>query len=343
MLKIGIIGGGFTGDMHAQCYKSLSERCEIKGIADVNTGRAKELERKFKVRIYRSAQGLLDAKDVDVIDVCLPTYLHKEYVLKAIRSGKHVLCEKPIALTVKDGEDMVKAAKKAKVKFMVAHVIRFWPEYVYLKELVKQNELGKLRSITLIRLSPRPAWSWQNWIQQPQKSGGALTDLHIHDTDFLLYLLGWPKKISSYAVKSKYGWDHVFSTFYYGNGAIANLEGGWDMSDNYPFTMAFTANFEKGSVEYNSRHNIFNIYKGGEKIESPKLAQGITVEGSIGNVASLGGYVKEIEYFLNLCVNKKVPKVITPEDAVTSLRFIKEELKAVDLSYSVIRSIPGKS
>ena len=327
MLKVGIIGGGFTGDMHAQCYKAFPGRCEIKGIVDVNPKRAKDLEEKFKVRIYRDAQELIDEKDVDVIDVCLPTYLHKEYVLKAARARKHVLCEKPIALTVKDGEEMVKATKKANVKFMIAHVIRFWPEYVCLKELVKRKELGRLKSITLTRLAARPICSWKNWMQKSEKSGGAFIDLHIHDTDFARYLLGWPKKISSYAVKTKYGWDHVFSTFYYMNGVIANLEGGWDMSDNYPFTMAFTANFDEGTVEYNNRHNIFNIYKVGGKTELLKLSEEITAEGSIGNVASLGGYLKEIEYFLDLCSGKKVSKIITPEDAVMSLRLIQEELK----------------
>ena len=205
MLKIGIIGGGFIGDMHAQCYKALPGHCEIKGIADIKAEKARELEKKFKVMIYRDAQTLIDNKDVDIIDICLPTYLHREYVIKAAKAGKHVLCEKPIALTVKDGKEMVNVTKTAGVKFMVAHVIRFWPEYVYLKELIKQKELGRLKSITLARLAARPVWSWQNWMQQPQKSGGALLDLHIHDTDFLLYVLGWPEKISSYAVKSKYG------------------------------------------------------------------------------------------------------------------------------------------
>jgi len=327
MLRVGIIGGGFIGDMHAQCYKALPKRCEIKGIADVNTKNAKKFQKKFKVKIYPDAFSLIGDKGIDIIDICLPTYLHKEYVIKAAKAGKHVLCEKPIALTIKDGEKMVEAAKKAKVKFMVAHVIRFWPEYAYLKKLVKQKKLGRLKSITLTRLTSRPAWSWQNWIQQPKKSGGAFTDLHIHDTDFALYLLGWPKKISSYAVKSKYGWDHVFSTFYYKSGIIANLEAGWDMSGNYPFTMAFIANFEKGTVEYNSRHRIFNIYKTNGGIESPKFATEITAEESIGNIASLGGYIKEIEYFLDLCAGKSVPKVITPEDALTSLKLITEELR----------------
>lgn len=330
MLKIGIIGAGFTGDMHARCYKALPGRCELKGISDVNIERVKRFQKKFKIKIYPDAQSLIDDKDIDIVDVCLPTYLHKEYTIKAAESGKHILCEKPIALTVKDGEEMVNAAKKAKVKFMVAHVIRFWPEYVYLKDIVRRRELGNLRSIVLTRLSARPSWSWQNWLQHPQKSGGALLDLHIHDTDFVFYLLGWPDRISSYGVKSKYGWDHVFSTFYYKRGVIAQIEGGWDMSDRYPFTMAFIANFERGTVEYSSQQNKFNVFKLGKNTESPRINEDITAEGSIGNISSLGGYIKEIEYFLDLCWGKKVPRIITPEDALMSLKLIKKELKEAE-------------
>ena len=73
------------------------------------------------------------------------------------------------------------------------------------------------------------------------------------------------------------------------------------MSGNYPFTMVFTVNFEKGSIEYNIRHSIFNIYRAGREIESPKFSGELTAEGSIGNISTLGGYIKEIEYFLDLC------------------------------------------
>lgn len=330
MFKVGIIGAGFMGEMHAQCYKALPDKCELKAIADLRSEKARLFEEKFQVKTYSQAEELIGRKDIDIIDVCLPTYLHKEYVLKAIKAGKNVLCEKPIALTIKEGEEMVQAAKEAGVKFMIAQVIRFWPEYVYLKELYDRKELGKLKSFVMTRLSPRPVWGWENWLQQPLKSGGALVDLHIHDTDYCLYFLDWPKKISSRGNKTKFGWDHVFSTFTYRGGVVASLEGGWDMPDKFPFTMAFTANFEKGTVEYNSRHNIFNIYKTTGETESPKLGVEMEAKGTGGNISSLGGYVKEIEYFLNYCLGQDVPKIITPEEAVESLRLVLEEMKLAD-------------
>ena len=327
MLKVGIIGAGFMGEMHAQCYKAIPEKCELKALADLRNDKARLFEEKFKVKVYSQAEELINEKDIDIVDVCLPTYLHHQYVLKAIRAGKNVLCEKPIALTVKDGKEMVAAAKKARVKFMVAQVIRFWPEYVYLKELYDRKELGNLKSISMTRLSPRPVWGWENWLQQPVKSGGAFLDLHIHDTDFCLYLLGWPEKISSRGVKTKFGWDHVFSTFTYRAGVAAAMEGGWDMPDKFPFTMAFTANFEKGTVEYNSRHNIFNIYKSDGQIESPKLGVEMEAKGTGGNISNLGGYFKEIEYFLKYCQGEDVPSIITPQEPVESLRLVLEEMK----------------
>jgi predicted dehydrogenase len=213
---------------------------------------------------------------------------------------------------------------------MVAQVIRFWPEYVFLKDLYDRKELGKLKSIIMTRLSARPVWGWENWLQQPLKSGGALVDLHIHDTDYCLYLLGWPEKISSRGVKTKFGWDHIFSTFTYRGGAVATLEGGWDMPDKFPFTMAFIANFEKGTVEYNSRHNIFNIYKTTGEIESPKLGVEMEAKGTGGNISSLGGYFKEIEYFLEVCQGEKVPSIITPREPVESLRLALEEMKIAE-------------
>jgi len=79
---------------------------------------------------------------------------------------------------------------------MVAQVIRFWPEYVKLKEIFDSGSLGKMVSISCARLSPTPTWAWNNWLLDSERSGGALLDLHIHDTDFLLYLLGKPQKAS---------------------------------------------------------------------------------------------------------------------------------------------------
>jgi len=134
MVKVGIVGAGFMGSMHANVYNLLPDS-KIAGIADIRGEKAKSLAAKFKTIPYYDPQQMIEKQDITVIDICLPTFLHKEYVIKAAEMGKDVLCEKPIALTVEDANEMITACKKNRVRFMVAHVIRFWDEYRFLKEV----------------------------------------------------------------------------------------------------------------------------------------------------------------------------------------------------------------
>ena len=114
-----------------------------------------------------------------MVDVCLPTDLHAEVTVAALEAGKHVLCEKPMALTVAECDRMVAAAKASGRFLMIAHCIRFWPEYIALKEIVDSGQYGKVTSALFRRISGLPKWS--EWFPNPQRSGGAILDLHIHD------------------------------------------------------------------------------------------------------------------------------------------------------------------
>ena len=268
MTKIGIVGCGFIGGVHFSAY------CKIKGaklvaVCDRDLNRANNLINGIssggnlsveaarpvsfntsEVKIYANLDEMLNDPEVEIIDVCLPTYLHKEAVIKAAKAGKHILCEKPMTLSLKDADEMINTAKKAKVKFMVAHVIRFWPEYVVLTELITKNSMGKLLEANFQRHSPTPTWTWNNWILDEKKSLSAAVDLHIHDTDYILYICGTPKTISSIGVKGKVtkGVDHIMTEYNYGKGPKIFAEGGWAYGSKYPFRMAFWALFEKGRI-----------------------------------------------------------------------------------------------
>jgi len=132
MVKVAIVGAGFMGRMHAQVYRNLN-KAKLAAIADSDLEKAQLLADKYEATAYSSMEELLNKEDIDAVDICLPTFLHKEYVIKAARAGKDILCEKPIALTVEDAEEMIQAAKINKVKLMIAQVISFWLEYVKLK------------------------------------------------------------------------------------------------------------------------------------------------------------------------------------------------------------------
>jgi len=333
MVKVAIIGAGFMGRMHAQVYRNLN-RAKLTAIADSDLEKARLLADKYEATAYFSLEELLNEENIDAVDICLPTFLHKEYVIKAAQRGKDILCEKPIALTLEDAEEMIQTAKKARVKLMIAQVIRFWPEYVKLKKIYKTGELGRLLSITLTRLSPTPTWVWDNWATDVKRSGGALLDLHIHDTDYLLYLLGKPLFLVSRVSSGRLKYAHVFTAFTFPHKVIAFTEGGWDMPDNFPFTMAYTALFEKGVVEFNSRNEkTLAIYRPGKEIEyfpvKPELE---TVAGTEGNIADLGGYFSEIKYFIDCLENNEEPIRASAQSARDSLEIVLSEMKSADSS-----------
>jgi len=332
MIKVAIIGAGFMGKMHAEVYQNLN-KAKLAAIADSDLEKAQLLADKYKATAYPSLEELINQEDVDAIDICLPTFLHKEYVIKAARLGKDILCEKPIALTLKDAEEIIQAVKEAKVKLMVAQVIRFWPEYVELKRIHQSGELGRLISITLTRLSPTPTWAWDNWLADAERSGGALLDLHIHDTDYLLYLLGKPVSLASRVSPGRLKYAHIFTTFTFPDKVIAFTEGGWDMPDNFPFTMAYTALFEKGAIEFNSRNEkTLAIYRPGKEVECPTVKPELetTVSGGEGNIADLGGYFSEIKYFIDCLENNEEPTEASAQSARDSLEITLSEMKSAD-------------
>lgn len=331
MVKVAIVGAGFMGGMHAEVYRNL-DKARLTAIADSNLEKARLLADKYRVTAYSSLEEVLNQEDIDAIDICLPTFLHKEYVIKAAQLGKDILCEKPIALTVKDAEEMLQAGKKAKVKLMIAQVIRFWSEYVKLKKIYQSGELGRLLSITLTRLSSTPNWAWDNWLVDAKRSGGALLDLHIHDTDYLLYLLGKPLSLISRVSPARLKYAHVFTTFTFPDKVIAFTEGGWDMPDNFPFTMAYIALFEKGAVEFNSRHEkTLAIYRPGKETEYPAIKPELETKASgKGNIADLGGYFSQIKYFINCLENNEEPTQASAQSARDSLRIVLDERKSAD-------------
>lgn len=336
MVKVGIIGAGFMGSMHASVYSQLPD-VKIAGIADVRGEKAKSLAAKFKTIPFYSFDELLKKEDISVIDICLPTFLHKEYVIKAAQFGRDVICEKPISLTVKDSDEMIQVCKDKKARFMVAQVIRFWPEYKFLKEIYDRGKYGKLLTISMRRLSPVPTWGWQDWLLTNERSGGALVDLHIHDTDFLLYLFGKkPEKVYSKVYKKGSLDSHIFSTFTFSDGVIATAEGGWDFPQSFPFEMSYIVKFEKAIIEFNSRSSpALVVYESSGKIEKP-VFESVRVEGGEGNIADMGGYYYELRYFIEHVTHNKSFGVITPEQARDSLDVVLKERESADIGTEIV-------
>ena len=271
------------------------------------------------IKTYAKAEDLIKDPEVDLVDITLPTYLHADYAIKALKAGKHVLCEKPIALTMAQAERMVAAAKKAKGLFMVAHCIRFWPEYEVTKKMIDKKTYGPVYSATFRRVSPTPVWGWRNWLQKHKLSGGALIDLHIHDIDFVNHLFGRPQSVTAVGMsKTSGGVDHIVADYtFLRKNLQVTAEGGWAFPPTFPFSMAFTIVCEKATIEYSSAASpSLTVYTATGRTLTPKVAAG-------------DGYSREINYFLD-CIRKgEKPTRVTLEDARDALKVAWAEMKAV--------------
>ena len=320
MVRVGLAGLGFMGGTHAQCYAALPN-AKLVAVADPEPDRRKHFADTYGCKAFPSVEELV-ASDIDMVDVCMPTYLHEQAVTTAAAAKKHVLCEKPMALTAADCDAMIAAVKRAGVHFLVGHVIRFWPEYAAIKRILDSGRYGKVRWASAVRLSPPPTWAWKGWLTDPTLSGGAVLDLHIHDLDCLAWILGMPKTISAAAVRAATGGlDNVWTTTTgHPNRAVGFAEGSLDMPAGFPFTMGLKVVLEGASIEFSSRlsPSVLIALPDGS-VEHPEVPQpevpATAGAGSAGNISALGGYFVEVKYFVD-CVEKgEAPTVVTPEEA----------------------------
>lgn len=318
MLHVGIIGAGFMGRTHGNAYKNLAD-VRLAGIASRGQEKARKFAEEYQCTNYPQPEELIKNPSIDIIDICLPTHLHEQYVVLAAAHGKHVLCEKPFSLTLEVADRMIEATRKAGVKFMIAQVLRFWPEYIKIKELCDQGVPGKINAVYACRLAQFP--NWGDWFQDVEKSGGALFDLHLHDIDYLCYLLGPVRSVYAVGKQDQNGaWNHVTSVLNFVNGAKAVAEGSNQMTAGYPFTMGLRAVGEQGTIEFS--------FKAGFNLEERASAANAVVlykEGQapeVLDVVQKDGYLHEIEYFVNCVKNDVQPAIVTPEESREVLQLV---------------------
>ena len=314
MLKVGIVGLGGISKVHISGWQNI-DGAEIVAVCDI---REEKFEGKEFARCYKSYDEMLEKETFDIIDVCVPTYLHIEYSLKALNKGINVICEKPLTLNKKEVKKVYAAAEKNNVKFMVAQVTRFMAPYAYIKKAVESNKYGKILSGTMSRIGCCPTWSFENWMMDESKSGMIPYDVHIHDLDFIVYTFGAPKKATARRHKSDVA-DYL-NVIYYFDGFFINVEGAWYNAPKFPFGFTFVFEFEKATLAY--KGGKFCVYdnQGGITDITPGKADANT--GDIG-LPSTNGYEEELRYFFNCVKDNKPADIIKPKELEAVLKTVK--------------------
>jgi len=311
MLKIGLVGVGGISGAHIPAWDAM-EDAELVAICDIRPERMEPYPDK---RQYTDFDEMLAKEEIDILDICLPTYLHADFAVKAMEKGINVICEKPISLKEEDVERVYSTAKKMNVKFMVAQVLRFWPEYELLKEIYDSKKYGKLLSGYMCRLGACPKWSWDNWMKDPNRSGLVPYDLHVHDLDFMVYAFGKPANVQSHRSKRPEQ-DYISATYDFGDFFIT-AESSWYAAP-LPFQAGFRFQFEDALVTYIDGK--CKIYQNDDTIiDLSEEATGDT--GSI-NLPKSNAYGNEIRYFADCVIGDTFPEKVKAEQLETVISIL---------------------
>ncbi len=262
MIGIGIVGIGFMGMIHYLAARradgvhvvALCSR-DPKKLAGDWTG----IQGNFGPRgtkmdltgaaLYRDFEELLADPRVDLVDLCVPNDSHAPMAIQALRAGKHVLVEKPIALTTAAADSMIAAARASGKLLMVGHVLPFFPEFAFALEAVQSQRYGLLRAAHLRRVISKPDWS--SGIADSARSGGPAIDLHIHDTHFVALICGAPRAVHSRGVLENGAVVHLATLYLYDalNLSVSCISGALSQAGR-PFAHGFELYFDRATLAF---------------------------------------------------------------------------------------------
>lgn len=313
MLKIGLVGVGGISRTHIPTWDAM-EDTDLVAICDV---RPEMMEQYPNKRHYTDLDTMLANEQLDILDVCLPTYLHVDAAVKAMEKGIHVICEKPISLKEEDVERAYATAEKMHVKFMVAQVLRFWPEYMLVKELYDSGKYGKLLSGYMSRLGSIPGWSWDNWMKDKDRSGLVPYDLHVHDLDFMVYAFGEPAAVQKHRCQRPEQ-DYISAVYEY-PGFFITAETSWYAAP-LPFEVGFRFQFEKALVTY--VQGVCTVYQNDGKILDLSAAADESFDTGAINLVKSNAYAAEIRYFTDCVLQDKAPDMVKAEELKTVINIL---------------------
>ena len=297
MIRVGIAGIGFMGMIHYLAYQKIrgvkvTTLCEqdrkrlagdwrtIKG----NFGPQGEMMDLKGIARYADLDEMLADPNLDMIDICLPPAWHAKVAVAALRAGKHVFCEKPIALNPADANRMVAAAKKARKLLSIGQVLAFFPEYQYAYKAITSGKYGRLLGGHFKRIISDPVWMKDFY--DPQKCGGPMLDLHVHDAHYIRLVFGMPKAVQSVGTMRGEVVERFSTQFLYDPPRMVTAACGVIDQQGRPFTHAYEIYLEKATLlfDYAAIAKVGDavtpltvLLKGGNVLR-PKLGSGDPVD-----------------------------------------------------------------
>lgn len=303
MVKVGLVGSGRMGNVHARQYRKMPD-VEI-AFYDKDPERSAAFAERWQATPLNSIDEVIARSDV--VDICLPTHRHVEIGLQAVAHGCAIFVEKPIARDLASGAELVNAAAKAGTPFMPGQVVRFFPEYATGHRLVQEGAVGVPAAARLRRGGAAPAGS-QDWFMDHHRSGGVLLDLAVHDFDWIRWTLGEVRHLysRSVAAQSGGGADYALTTLTLESGCVAHVESTW--MDPSGFRTAFEVAGNEGLIEFDTRSQPalrFATAGGATGLETP-LAE------------TDDPYYSELRAFLDAAQNG-TPLPVTGEDGLAAM------------------------
>ena len=313
MLKVGLVGTGGISRAHIPAWIAMEET-ELVALCDI---RPEQMEEFPNQRHYTDFEEMLRKEELDILDICLPTYLHVDFAVKALEKGIHVICEKPIAFREEDVKRAYEAARRNGVCFMVAQVLRFWPEYELLKDLIDSKRYGKVLSGYMCRLGVRPEWSWDNWMMDEARSGMVPYDLHVHDLDFLVYACGAPTNVVEHRSRRPEQ-DYIANVYEYPD-FFVSVEAAWYASP-MPFGAGFRFQFEDALVIYTG--GVCTVYCNDGTILDMSQAVAQCCDAGNINLIQSDAYANEIRYFTDCVLAGTFPDKVKEEELIHVIQIL---------------------
>ncbi len=326
-MKVGLVGAGFMGVTHAAGWAETE--AEFVGIVAETTVEATALAKQYNLKIYPDLASMLP--DVDVVDICTPTHLHHEMTLQAAAAKKDIICEKPLGRTTAQSREMIEVCRKAGVKLLVAHVVRFFTEYALAKASVTRGDIGKPGVIRLNRGSFRPKKPAGNWFLDETKSGGILMDMMIHDFDFARWIAGdvesvFAKKVTTANPNAPV--DYGLAILKHRSGAISHITGAWA----YPpptFRTHLEIAGDGGLIEFDSADSspILNLIA--------KTSSNSPDVGLPSSPVSESPYTTQIKEFYSVLLGEKQPR-INAEDGMAAVQIAEAAIQSAATGRAIV-------